>query len=236
MNELLLIAVLLFTYASILIAYRYFGKSGLYCMSVLATVLANIEVVMLIEAFGIEQTLGNILFASTFLIADILSECEGKVYAKKSIGLGIAASIFFLILTQTWRWYQPAAGDTMQPAIHQLFTFTPRIILASLGVYVISQFVNVWLFHKWWDFTERKLGSRKKYLWLRNNGSTIISQLVNTLLFTLLAFAGTYDANTVLHIFLSSYLIYITMGLLDTPIIYLARKISERREQIGATV
>jgi uncharacterized PurR-regulated membrane protein YhhQ (DUF165 family) len=76
MNELILISALIFIYGTILLSYRLFGKSGLYCMSVLATILANIEVVILIRAFGIEQTLGNVLFASTFLITDILSELK----------------------------------------------------------------------------------------------------------------------------------------------------------------
>ncbi len=78
MNEILLILSLFFIYGMILITYRYYGKSGLYAMIGVVTILANIEVVLLVDAFGMEQTLGNILFASTFLITDILSECEGK--------------------------------------------------------------------------------------------------------------------------------------------------------------
>ena len=99
------------------------------------------------------------------------------------------------------------------------------MLVASLTVYAISQLVDVWLYHKWWALTEKKCGDRKRFLWLRNNGSTLISQIVNTFLFTLFAFYGTYDAATLFSIFLSSYVIFIFTSLLDTPVLYLARKI-----------
>ena len=50
----------------VIAAYKFFGKTGLYCMSAIATILANIEALILINAFGMEQTLGNVLFAATF--------------------------------------------------------------------------------------------------------------------------------------------------------------------------
>ncbi|MBQ7550696.1 MAG: queuosine precursor transporter [Bacteroidales bacterium] len=232
MNELILISALIFIYGTILLSYRLFGKSGLYCMSVLATILANIEVVILIRAFGIEQTLGNVLFASTFLITDILSECEGRKSANKAVLLGIFSAIFFLILTQSWGLYEASENDTMQRAAIQLFSYTSRIIFASLIAYIISQFFDIWLYHTWWKFTEIKSGSHQKFLWLRNNGSTLISQFVNTLIFTFLAFAGTYSFPIVLNIFISSYLIYAVAGLLDTPIVYLARKSKSNHQEL----
>lgn len=228
MNELLLIGSLIFIYASALLAYRFFGKAGLYCISAVATVLANIEVIILIRAFGMEQTLGNVLFAVTFLVTDILSECEGRKEANRAVGLGVMASVFFLVLSQSWSLYQPSAGDTMQGAVSTVFSNTPRMILSSLVVYAVSQYFDVWLYHKWWKFTEKKSGDRKKFLWLRNNGSTLVSQSVNTLLFTLFAFWGTYDVKTLFTIFLSSYVIYIVTSLMDTPVLYIARRIHEK--------
>lgn len=228
-NELLLIGSLIFIYSAVLVSYRLFGKAGLYCASAIATVLANIEVVVLIDAFGMEQTLGNVLFASTFLVTDILSECEGKKAANKAVWLGVFSSVFFLILSQSWQLYIPNANDFVHPAIKTVFSNTPRMIIASLSVYAISQIFDVWLYHKWWSFTEKKFHDKRKYLWLRNNGSTLISQILNTLLFTLFAFAGTYDAKTLVSIFASSYVIYVVTSLLDTPVVYLARKIHENK-------
>lgn len=229
-NEILLIGSLIFIFGMVLVAYRFFGKTGLFCISAIATVLANIEVVILVNAFGMEQTLGNVLFASTFLVTDILSECEGKKEANKAVWLGVLSSIFFLVLSQSWIYYIPSENDFVHGSVKEVFANTPRMIIASLVVYAISQLFDVWLYHKWWAFTEKRFGDKRRFLWLRNNGSTLVSQLLNTLLFTLFAFWGTYDAKTLASIFLSSYVIYIVTSLLDTPAIYIARKIHDKKK------
>ena len=229
MNEFLLILTIVLIYGAVLLSYMFFGRVGLYCVSAIATVLANIEVLILIKAFGMEQTLGNVLFAATFLITDILSECEGKRSANKAVYIGIFCTVLFLGISQCWLLFTPSENDTVMPAIREVFSQTPRVVLASLIVYIISQFFDVWLYHKWWDFTQKKWGNKNKFLWLRNNGSTLVSQLLNTLLFTTLAFAGTYDLTTFLSIFGFSYIIFIFTSLLDTPFIYLARKIKAAR-------
>lgn len=229
-NELILIVSLIFIFGAALLAYKYFGKAGLYCISAIATVLANIEVLVIIKAFGMSQTLGNILFAVTFLVTDILSECEGREAANKAVFIGIFSSVFFLAISQSWMLYVPSSEDWAMPAITQIFSNTPRLVLASLSVYAISQMFDVWLYHQWWKLTEKKTGDKRKFLWLRNNGSTLVSQLINTLLFTLIAFAGTYDWKTVFSIFGSSYVIYIFTSLLDTPAVYIARRISDKKK------
>lgn len=230
MNELILILSVIVIYGATLLSYLLFGKSGLYCVSAFCTVFANIEVLILVKAFGLEQTLGNVLFAATFLATDILSECEGKKYANKAVTIGFFCSVLFLVISQSWFLYVPSEGDTAMTAIKEIFSNTPRLIAASLIVYAASQFFDVWLYHKWWDFTEKKCGDKKRFLWLRNNGSTLISQLINSLLFTLIAFAGTYDWLTLLSIFGSSYIIFIFTSLLDTPVVYLARLIKRKKD------
>lgn len=137
----------------------------------------------------------------------------------------------FLVLSQSWMLYNPSPNDTIMPSIKAVFSNTPRMIFASLTVYAISQLFDVWLYHKWWKFTEKKFGDKRRFLWLRNNGSTLISQILNTALFTAFAFWGTYDFGTLVSIFLSSYVIYIFTSLLDTPAVYLARFIHDKKEQ-----
>lgn len=229
MNELLLIISVVLIFGCVLLAYMLFGRAGLYVASALCTVFANIEVLILVKAFGMEQTLGNVLFASTFLATDILSECEGKRAANKAVYIGLFSSLFFLALSQSWMLFVPSENDTVMPAITEIFTNTPRLIAASLCVYAISQLFDVWLYHKWWSFTEKRFGNKRRFLWLRNNGSTLVSQLVNTFLFTVCAFAGTYDFGMLMSIFGSSYVIYIFTSLLDTPVVYLARMFKERK-------
>ena len=230
MNEILLIGSLIFIYGMALLGYKLFGKTGLYCISAAATILANIEVLIMIKAFGAEQTLGNVLFAVTFLITDILSECEGKKAADKAVYTSFFASIFFFVLSQSWLHYVPSESDWASPAIRTIFSNTPRMIIASLAVYGVSQLFDVWLYHKIWDMTSKKSGNRRSFLWLRNNGSTLVSQLINTFLFTLFAFYGTYGLSQIISIFISSYVIYIFTSLLDTPVVYLARRVNDKRK------
>jgi len=227
-NEIILVLTAVFLYLSVLLWYKFFGSTGLMCFTVLATIVANIEVLILVNAFGMEMTLGNILFSCTFLVTDILSEIEGKEKAKQAVKIGVATSILFLIISQSWLFYTPSVHDHMLPNIRNIFSMTPRLILTSVIVYALVQVIDVWLYHKWWQFTENKFNDKRKFLWLRNNGSTIISQLLNSILFTYLAFYGIYDNSTLISITLTSYSIFFVISLLDTPVIYMARRMHEK--------
>lgn len=227
-NEILLIVSLVVLYGSVLLFYRLFGRTGLYCLTVFATIAANIEVLLLVKAFGMEMTLGNILFAMTFLVTDILSENDGKKAANRAVAVGVATSLLFLLVSQSWLLYMPSTSDWARPAFEQIFSNTPRMLLASLVVYAIAQVFDVWLYHAWWKLSTRKSGDSHRFLWLRNNGSTLVSQLLNSVLYTALAFWGTYDVPTLISIVLSSYVIFIVTSLADTPIVYLARRMKEQ--------
>lgn len=228
-NELLLIISVILLYGGVLVFYRLFGLKGLYAWTVFATITANIEVLILIEAFGMEQTLGNVMFASSFLVTDIISENVGKKEAGSAVNLGIAVLIGFVVVSQLWLAFTPSESDWAMPAMETIFSNTPRLMIASLAVYAVSQHFDVWLYHKWWKLTEKKSGSSKAFLWVRNNGSTLISQLINAVLYNIAAFAGTYDGKTLLNIIIATYIIYIATSLLDTPAVYLARKIAAKR-------
>ncbi len=227
-NELILIASLFLIFGGVLLFYYLFGEVGLYCWTAIATISANIEVLILVKAFGMEQTLGNILFASTFLVTDILSEMYGKKESTRAVNIGIITSLTFIIISQSWLLYVPSQSDWAMPHIQTIFSNTPRLMIASFLVYAISQRFDVWAYHKWWAFTTKLCGDSKRYLWVRNNGSTLISQLLNTLLFTFGAFLGVHSLPVLMNIVWSSYVIFIFTSLLDTPVIYLARKIKPR--------
>lgn len=226
-NELLLILMTIILYASVVLFYRFFNVQGLYCWTVLATISANIEVLILVDAFGMEQTLGNILFASTFLVTDILSEIAGRKEATKAVNIGIITSLAFIIISQSWLLYTPNANDWAFPHIQAIFSNTPRVMLAGLIVYAIVQRFDVWLYHRWWQWSDKLSGNSRRFLWLRNNGSTLISQLLNALLFTFGAFWGTYTFPTLLSIVWASYVIFIFTSLADTPAVYIARWLKE---------
>lgn len=227
-NELLIIISFFLIYGGVVAFYRFFGKSGLLAFNVFATLIANIEVLILVRAFGIEMTLGNILFASTFLITDVLSENHSRKDANRAVLISTLCSLFFIAVSQIWLLYSPSENDWASSSIRTIFSSTPRIVCSSLLVYLISQLTDVWLYHKWWDWCKKKFGDAKKGLWIRNNGSTMISQLLNTLLYTFFAFYGTYEIQTLVSIFLSSYLIFFVTSLLDTPFVYWCRYIHDK--------
>lgn len=226
MNELLLIITLLVSFGGTLLFLKVFGKGGLFAWIGIATVFANIEVTLVVRAFGMDQTLGNTLFAATFLATDILSEIYGKKEASKGVLAGIFTSLTFILLSFFWVHYIPAESDWASEFVRGLFTNTPRMLLSSLIAYAISEWIDVFLYHAWWNLTEKKTGSHTKMLWFRNNFSTLISQFVNIVIFNFGAFLGIYEFKELLSITGACYVIYIITSLLDTPFVYLARKIS----------
>lgn len=228
-NELIIILNLIVLYLAVLLWYYLFGTKGLYCFSIFASIVANIEVLILVNAFGMEQTLGNVLFATTFLITDIVSEVNGKKESQKVVNTNILTSVLFVAITQMWLLYTPSSNDFAFSSIKTLFATTPRIVFASLIVYAVTQKFDVWLYHKWWDFTNKRFKDKEKYLWLRNNGSTLVSQALNAVLYNLIAFGGVYSLETVGSIIATSYIIFIFTSLLDTPVVYLARKIYHKK-------
>ena len=232
-NEILLIITVVLFYGGVLAFYRLFGLKGLYVWTAFATISANIEVLILVNAFGMEQTLGNVMFASSFLVTDIISENIGKKEANSAVNMGIAVLIAFVAVSQIWLLFTPSANDWAMESMKTIFSNTPRLMTASLVVYAISQRFDVWLYHKWWEITSEKSGNSKAFLWVRNNGSTLISQLVNAVLYNLAAFAGTYEAKTLINIIIATYVIYIFTSLLDTPAVYIARKIAQKRSAKG---
>ena len=225
-NEVLLMASIVVLYGAVIFIYKVFGKEGLFAWMALATVLANIEVLRVVDAFGIEQTLGNVLFASTFLATQIINEKEGKQAARKAAWLGIIGGVAFAVISQSWLLYQPASSDWAGEAFNTIFSVTPRIVGVSVIVYAICQHLDVWLFAKIKVLTEKRFGDGNRHLWFRNNVSTLITQIVNTILYNFGAFAGIYSWHTLLSICLGSYLIFIITSLCDTPAIYIARKMT----------
>lgn len=224
-NEILLALSIVVIYGIVVAMYKFFGRAGLFCWTVMATILANIEVLRVVDAFGIEQTLGNVLFASTFLVTDILSEKDGAAIANKAVTLGIITSVVFIVISQSWLLYTPSDSDWAGESFKVIFSNTPRLICASLVVYAICQRLDVWLYHRWWNFTTRICGESRRFLWIRNNFSTLISQLLNTILYNLAAFWGIYDTPTLISICIGTYAVFIVTSIADTPAIYLARKI-----------
>ena len=226
MNELYWIVLLLANFGLILLSYRFFGKMGLFIWVPIAGIIANIQVIQTIELFGFTATLGNIVYASSFLVTDILSENYGKKEATKAIWIGFFSLITMTLLMNLALLFDPTADEfslNTYESIKTIFSFMPRIVLASLLAYIISQKHDIWAFHFW-----KKRFSSSGSLWIRNNLSTMISQLLDSLIFTVIAFYGVFETNILLEIFITTYLLKWIVAAADTPFIYIASKMKSR--------
>ena len=218
MNELLWFAMLLLNFGAILLSYRLFGKIGLYIWIPISVIIANIQVVKTVELFGLSATLGNIVYATSFLATDILSENYGKKDAKRAVYVGFFALIVMAVLMNLSLVFKPAPEDFAQESLSTIFSLIPRIAGASLVAYWISQLHDIWAYQFW----KSKLRS-DRHIWIPNNASTIVSQLLDSLIFTLVAFAGKFPLAVLGEIVLSTYLLKVIVAVADTPFIYIAR-------------
>ncbi len=100
-NILVWFLMLVINFSCIIYAYKTFGKIGLYIWVPISTILANIQVVMLVNIFGLDSTLGNILYAGGFLITDILSENYDKESAQLAVKIGFFSLVATTLIMQT---------------------------------------------------------------------------------------------------------------------------------------
>ncbi len=225
-NELIFIITVIIYLGSVLLLYKLFGKNGLFAFAIFGTILGNIAVCKCVDLFGLSTTAGNVLYASTFLVTDILSEKYGKKDAQKAVKYSFTIMLLWLLGTQLILQFTPNANDYINDSLKVVFGLVPRITIASLIGFICSQNIDVFLYHLIW----KKTGDNKSKLWLRNNGSTLISQAIDTVIFTFLAFWGTYEANVFVSILITTYLFKALVAVIDTPFIYIARKINPREE------
>jgi len=219
-NELIWVLFALVNFVLFLVMYKVFGKAGIFYWIVMSTILANIQVIKIIPLFGLEASLGNIMYGTIFLGTDVLNEIFSKKDAKKAVYLGFVVMLSTLAIMQMALWFTPHASDFASPALETIFGFMPRVVLGSLSAFIVSQLLDVNIF----QWIKSKL-PQDKFLWIRNNGSTMVSQLIDTLIFVPIAFWGLVPTNVLIGILISTYLIKIIVAVLDTPFIYLIKKI-----------
>lgn len=218
MNELYWFVMLVLNFVLIMLAFRLWGKMGLYIWVPISVILANIQVTKNVMLFGLEATLGNIVYATGFLATDILSELYGKKDAYKAVSIGFFSLLAMTLLMQMALFFEPASSDIAQESLSTIFSLMPRIALASLTAYLASNLHDVWAF----DYWKRRRPGRHT-LWMRNNFSTFVSQLIDTVIFVSIAFTGVYPRRVLLEIALSTYLLKWVVAIFDTPFTYLAR-------------
>ncbi len=224
----ILLAILLITinYGMILLAFRFFGKVGLFLCIPITIIMANLQVVMQIDFFSMSLTLGNAAYASSYLITDLLGELYSHKDAQKGVYIGFFSMICFIILMNICIGFIPFDSEEaimMHDAASMIFGFLPRVGIASIISYFISQSLDVRIFSK------LKANHGHDKLWIRNNISTFTSQLIDNLVFTTLAFVGALPLSVCISIFISTYIVKFIISIIDTPFMYLGRYMFENK-------
>lgn len=225
MNEVVILFEVVIVFFLLLLCKRLFGKHGVIAWVALATVLANIITAKNANIFGLSTAIGTVMFASTFLATDILSECYSIKDARLAVRLGLFSDALLIICTQIALLYVPSAFDYADGAMRTLFSLNLRISIASAVMYYIANMADIYLFN---HLKEKTHGKR---LWLRNNVSTILCNCLENFGFIGIAFAGIYDLKTILTIAVSTSAIEMLVAICDTPFLYLAKKVAGGAEE-----
>ncbi|MCH8567471.1 MAG: queuosine precursor transporter [Balneolales bacterium] len=175
---------------------------------------------------------GLLAFPFTFLVTDLVSELFGKKRAQLLVWVGFFMNVFMLLI-MTINYYLPnAAGVSGGESLFDgVYGFMVGNTIGSMIAYLTAQTIDVRLYHFWKRYTGGK------HLWLRNNGSTMVSQLVDsTAILSILYFSGNLGENVVtigaLSILIfNSYIFKFFAALFDTPVLYLCVKWLGKYEQ-----
>ena len=188
---------------------------GIFVASLIA---ANLLGSKITKFWLIEVSVGIFAYPITFLITDIIEEVHGKEKTKQFVWVGFICLLFTLLMTALAVWLPFAERSFVKENYTQVFGSTLRIFIASITAFLLSQFHDVWAFNFWKEQT------KGKFLWLRNNASTIVSQFIDTIIFMFIAFYGLTPKHTVGYMFtliIPYYLLKVLVAIFDTPFVYL---------------
>ncbi|PTX64985.1 hypothetical protein C8P63_101207 [Melghirimyces profundicolus] len=153
-----------------------------------------------------------LVYALTFVCTDVVAEIWGRERTNWLVFVGFVTSLLVAILVQLAVWWPAAPFWKGQEAYATVLGANLRVTVAGMLAYLVSQYHDIWAFHFW----KEKTGSR--HLWLRNNLSTAVSQLVDTILFITIAFYGVIP--DLAGVIMGQYLVKLLIALIDTPLVY----------------
>ena len=158
---------------------------------------------------------GILPYPLTFLVTDLISELYGQRKANLVVFSGFIASMFVLLFLWLGGQFNAIPSSIVgDDTYNMVFQNAWRIIAASMVAYLFAQFIDVKIFHFWKKLTNGK------HLWLRNNGSTVASQLIDTTLVICILFVGVWETNQIFSAIVDGWLFKMLMAFIDTPIIY----------------
>lgn len=195
----------------------YIVLAGLFIASlVVCNLIANKFISLDLGFYTFVLSAGVLPYPITFLITDFLSEFYGRKRTNYVILSGFIALIFVLFVIWLGSQFKAIENSPVSDSSYDLlFGNSQRVIIASMVAYLFAQLIDVRIFHFWKKITSGK------HLWLRNNFSTIISQLVDTTMVVGIIFLDTESFGTIGKMILDGWLFKVLCALFDTPIMYL---------------
>lgn len=200
-------------------------KTMIVALFIASLVIANVVTGKVLDLFGLIVPGAFLLYAVTFLMTDLMNELFGKDEAQRLVKAGFIASIFASIMIYLTS-LLPAAvfAQDVSAAYDTLLGMNMRFVFASMVAYYLSQTWDVWVF----DLLRKRTNGKAK--WLRNNVSTMTSQLLDTVIFITIAFWGVVPDLWLMVV--SQYVLKLGIAALDTPVFYLlTRKIKPEIEE-----
>jgi len=210
-----------------LLLYKFFGKYGLYVAVVLGIVLGNLQggkvSELIIFGTAYKVSMGAILYSGIYFATDVLNEKYGRAEANRAVMLGFVANIAVMITLVLSIQFKPSdiTGSALEVhnAISTLAFYSPAFVIGSLSAYLVSQSFDVWFFNWLKEKTEGKK------LWLRNNLSTITSQLIDTMIYQVTWVVATgMDWSTAFMLALTKYVFKVLIAVIDTLFIYWVKR------------
>ncbi|MDR2695115.1 MAG: queuosine precursor transporter [Deltaproteobacteria bacterium] len=184
--------------------------SGIFCACLVAAAVLAAKIVRI---GPVAVPAGVFAYCVTFVCADVISEIWGRRCANMVVLTGFVGLALTFGLVQLALWCPAAPFWDQEDAFHGILGMTPRIIAASLAAYLLSQFHDVWLYNLLKD------RMRGRHLWLRNNLATILSQLIDSVVFIAIAF---YGVMPLWPLIVGQWAVKATLALCDTPLVYAA--------------
>lgn len=178
-------------------------------------IAANLVASKLFSVGGFSMTSGIIIYPLTFLVLDSITECWGKPVAQKIVWIGLLANLLCLLLLQAAIHLPPAPFWKNEAAFASILGAMPRIVIASLCGYSISQMLDITI------FSGLKRRTRGKMLWLRSLMSTAISQLADSTVFMFVGFTGVLPVTAIVSTIGTEYILKFSYAVIGVPLIYL---------------
>ena len=192
---------------------KIFITLTLYLTALLASNTLGIKLMPFV--FGTHLSTAIFAFPIVFLTTDVIGEVYGKPLARLFVKMGFLSSLFFLGLN----WFSnlmPSSPDFfLLKSYNEVFSLSLRFTLASLCAFLIGEYQDVYSFF----FLKNRFGGR--WFWLRSNLSNLWGQLVDSTIWSLIAFLGVYPFKTMVLIIIPWWLFKFSMGVVYTPLSYL---------------